>query len=233
MQEKVTSSAEIAFGSTDWNGPYSQWKITKKTAGGNFNLTNYEPAKTTKLGSNTEVKLTFSKAVNLATSNTIDVYINKVLSNNTCSWSLGASKQLKVKHKTGWPAGSLVTILIKPATKSASGASFSGRKEFEFIVDTPKDFGFIRKEISSIATRNNGTHNIPLKVALPTDRTNKVPVHIWVHGGGWSGGTAAASVASQSPHSEYLAKELGIATLEIAYRCLGSNGTFTMAMEDI
>jgi len=230
----VTSNAEIAFGNTAWDGPYVQWKITKKSTGETFSLNNFTPTNTTKLGSNAEVKLNFNKAVNLGTANTIDVYIDKVLSNNKCTWSLGSSKELKVKHNAGWPAGSLVTILIKPTTKSASEASFnSGRKEYEFIVDTSKDFGFKRETISSIATRNNGTHNIPLKVAFPTNRSNKVPVHIWVHGGGWNGGTLAASVASQSPHSKYLAEELGIATLEIAYRCLGSNGTFTMAMEDV
>jgi len=222
----VTSNAEIAFGSTSWDGPYVQWKITKRSTGGIFSLNNFTPSNTIKLASNAEVKLNFSKAINLGTSNTIDVYINKVLSNNKCLWSLGSSNQLKVKHNTSWPAGSLITIKVKSTTKSASGASInSSRKEYEFIVDTPKDFGFKRESVTSIATRNNGAHNIPLKVVLPTNRSNKVPVHIWVHGGGWSGGTPAASVASQSPHSKYLAEELGIATLEIAYRCLGSNGT--------
>ena len=54
-----------------------------------------------------------------------------------------------------------------------------------------------------------------------------------MHGGGWSGGTVATSNASYSPHGEYLAENLGIATLGISYRCRGSNGNFTLAMEDI
>ncbi|MEP1890950.1 MAG: MBG domain-containing protein, partial [Cyclobacteriaceae bacterium] len=58
-------------------------------------------------------------------------------------------------------------------------------------------------------------------------------VHIWVHGGGWSGGTLAASSASYSPHDVYLADNLGVATLGISYRCKGSNGSFTLAMEDV
>jgi acetyl esterase/lipase len=199
-----------------------------------FNVTDRAPLESTKVGTTDSLTLTFNKDIALSTSSEIDVYINKVQANETCTWKVSSPNTLSVHPNADWPQGSLLSLIIKPTATSANEISFNGTvSEFEYIVDTENDFGFERIEIPSLLTRNNGAHNIPLKVALPTDRSHSVPVQFWVHGGGWSGGTATDSWAFHGPHSEYLAEELGIATLEIAYRCLGSGGTFDQAMEDI
>lgn len=230
----VLGNDDVAFGNTAWDANWSQWKITNTLTITDFSLTSYTPTNTTKLGVNEEIKLVFNDTVNLDASNDIDVYINKILSNDTSSWSLASSNELSVSHNSRWTEGDLITIQIKPTIQSAAGITYNSNSyEYEFIVDTQENFGLQRMSIPTLVTRNNGAHNIPLDVALPANRTNKVPVHIWVHGGGWSGGTLAASSTARSPHSEYLAEELGIATLEIAYRTLGSAGTFALAMEDL
>ncbi|WP_019028937.1 alpha/beta hydrolase fold domain-containing protein [Colwellia piezophila] len=198
-----------------------------------FSVTQFTPLATTALASNGALTFTFSEDVALSSTANIDIYINKVLDNTAGSWSQANTNSLTLSPSTDWPQGALVGVDIG-FVLTTTGLEFNGEQaEYEFIVDTDADFGFERIEISTLITRDNGAHNIPLKVALPTNRENKVPVHFWVHGGGWNGGTAADSWAYASPHSEYLAKELGIATLEIAYRNVGSNGSFTLAMEDI
>ncbi|MEP1489829.1 MAG: alpha/beta hydrolase fold domain-containing protein [Algibacter sp.] len=232
----VNSNSEISFGNIAWGAAFSQWKITDRNIVTNFKVDSHSPNanNATQLGINESITLTFNDDVNLQETSNIDVYINKILANNTISWSSSSSTVLSVNHNSSWTAGDLITIRIDPSIESEAGITYnSDTVEYEFIVDTPEDFGLERIRIEPLVTRNNGAHSIPLQVALPTDRSNKVPVHIWVHGGGWSGGTTTESSTSVSPHSDYLAEELGIATLEIAYRTIGSNGTFTLALEDI
>ena len=133
------------------------------------------------------------------------------------------------------PPLSLVKVSYEKGLYSATGqaANTTARSEYNFITRPKNLYGFDEIEIDSIATVENGKHNLPLLLTLPNNRKNKVPVHIWVHGGAWSGGTPAESVANVGPFSKYLADKLGIATLGIAYRTKGSNGTFSKAMEDI
>lgn len=232
----VNGSSEISFGNIAWNGVFTQWKITDRNIVTNFGLQSHSPnaSNSAQLGTNENIVLSFNDDINIQETSNIDVFINKNIANNNVSWSSPSSTQLAVSHNSEWSPGDLITILINPSLESESGISYvSNNVEYEFIVDTPESFGLERIRIEPLVTRNNGTHDIPLQVALPTDRSSKVPVHIWVHGGGWSGGTTAASSTASSPHSNYLAEELGIATLEIAYRTIGSNGTFELALEDI
>ncbi len=199
-----------------------------------FNVTSRTPVNSTQIATTESICLIFNKEVSLETSNGIDVFINKEPSNETFTWSVNSGNTLSLHPNETWIPGSLISLMIKPSAISVDGFAFNGTtSEFKYIVDTENNFGFERIEIPTLVTRNNGTHNIPLKVALPTDRNNPVPVQFWVHGGGWSGGTESDSWSFHGPHSEYLAEELGIATIEIAYRCMGSSGTFAQAMEDI
>ena len=200
---------------------------------GEFSMLKFTPASSTELGEEEAISFTFTQKIKTPDTKTPDVYINKKLANDKCSWST-ASSTLTLTPNSKWPKGSLVTVKIDPTIESAGGNPFSGtRNEYEFIVDTEEDFGVETITIPTIATRNNGTHNIPLQLVLPEKRENKVPVHFWIHGGGWSGGTTTESKIGASPHGEYLAKKLSVATLNVAYRCMGSSGTFTQAMEDI
>lgn len=199
-----------------------------------FNVIEFTPIETTKLATKSSLNFTFSEEITKAASSNIAVYINKVLVQDAYSWMLNSSTTLSLKPSTEWPQGSLISVIIGSDFISVNSHPYNGNIfEFEFIVDTEANFGVERIQIPTLVTRNNGVHNIPLHVALPKDRSQKVPVQFWVHGGGWNGGNATNSYTWDGPHSEYLAEELGIATLEIGYRCKGSDGTFAQAMEDI
>ncbi|WP_439183408.1 alpha/beta hydrolase fold domain-containing protein [Carboxylicivirga taeanensis] len=199
-----------------------------------FEVSEFTPVASTELSSSGSISLTFSKELKQPIINYPDVYINKVLANDICLWTTTSSTTLNLKPNSSWTKGDLVSVVVNPLLESADGSLYEGvRAEYEFIVETENDFGIEHVEIPTIATRNDGTHNIPLKLVLPLRRNGKVPVHFWVHGGGWNGGTLSNSYASNSPHAEYLAANLGIANIGIAYRCKGSNGDFTQAMEDI
>jgi acetyl esterase/lipase len=59
------------------------------------------------------------------------------------------------------------------------------------------------------------------------------PVMFWVHGGAWRGGTLEHSEVHPGNQAAYLADHLGVAVASVAYRCKGSMGTFTQALEDV
>lgn len=180
------------------------------------------------------VQLVFSDAVGTVTTYPT-VEVNKGATTVTGQWSQPTANTLSFKPNTIWPEGALVKLSVQPQLTSATGAliSLAARTDYNFLMNSSPDYGVERQTIASIGTVNNGTHNLPLKLTLPRTRTAPVPVYIWVHGGGWSGGTLTESSAAWGPHANYLARKSGVATLGIAYRCLGSNGTFTQAMEDI
>jgi acetyl esterase/lipase len=132
-----------------------------------------------------------------------------------------------------WPKGALVVVKVSRSLKSKQGTPYSSHRHvFSFIVDNGVDRGVKEALIPTIKKTNNGVHNIPLQLVLPK-RSGPFPVVFWVHGGGWSGGTATESVASAGPFAEYFAKHLGVATAGVAYRCKGSKGSFSLAMEDV
>jgi acetyl esterase/lipase len=59
------------------------------------------------------------------------------------------------------------------------------------------------------------------------------PVMFWVHGGAWRGGTPEKSEVPPGNQAVYLANHLGVAVVSVAYRCKGSAGNFTQALEDV
>ncbi|MDO7172357.1 alpha/beta hydrolase fold domain-containing protein [Mariniflexile sp. AS56] len=202
-----------------------------------FSVADVLPANRTGLPATSDIVINFSQNVD-ATSVLPKIYVDKSDVEATGTWSLSPSNTLTFSPDQNWPANVLVSLQIQEGLKSTDGIAIDLSKgsKYNFIVETDEDYGVSENIVlTSIATVDfpQEGHTLGMKLNLPTNRTHKMPVHIWVHGGGWSGGTAAASAGAYSPHGEYLAENLGIATLGIAYRCSGSSGTFTLAMEDV
>jgi acetyl esterase/lipase len=87
--------------------------------------------------------------------------------------------------------------------------------------------------IDTIATKAGG-YDIPIKIMLPEKSGEKFPVHFYVHGGGWNGGTATEVPEAGLPNdAKYLSDRLGIIYVGLAYRCKGNKGTFQLAIEDL
>ena len=90
-----------------------------------------------------------------------------------------------------------------------------------------------QKTINAIATKAGG-YDIPIRIKLPKNTTGKNPVYFFVHGGGWNGGTpTTVPPARLSTDANYLADQLGIIYVGLAYRCKGNNATFTDAIQDL
>ena len=92
---------------------------------------------------------------------------------------------------------------------------------------------FAAKVIDAIATKAGG-YDIPIKIMLPDNATEKSPVFFFVHGGGWNGGTETAVPKASVPNdASYLCDRMGIIYVGLAYRCKGNKGTFALAIEDL
>jgi len=92
---------------------------------------------------------------------------------------------------------------------------------------------FAAKVIDAVATTAGG-YEIPIKIMLPENATQKSPVFFFVHGGGWNGGTETAVPNASLPNdASYLCDRLGIIYVGLAYRCKGNTGTFALAIEDL
>ena len=90
-----------------------------------------------------------------------------------------------------------------------------------------------QKTIDTIATKVDG-FDIPIRIKLPKNTTGKNPVYFFVHGGGWNGGTATSvPPARLSTDANYLANQLGVIYVGLAYRCKGNNATFADAIQDL
>ncbi|MEP5341599.1 MAG: alpha/beta hydrolase fold domain-containing protein [Algibacter sp.] len=169
------------------------------------------------------------------------IFVNKSDIEAAGEWSLSSPNALTFTPTENWPYNALVTFEMQEGLKSTEGIfiGLSARNSYNFIVESEKVFEYINYELDEpIATVDFPIvgHKLPLKITTPVinaNTTGKFPVHIWVHGGGWSGGSQETSNASYSPHGDYLAENLGIVTLGIAYRCSGSSGTFSLAREDV
>jgi acetyl esterase/lipase len=90
-----------------------------------------------------------------------------------------------------------------------------------------------QKTIDTIATKA-GNYDIPIKIQLPKKSIEKSPIYFFVHGGGWNGGTQnEVPPATLSGDVNFLANELGIIYVGLAYRCKGNNATFADAINDL
>ncbi|WP_430931167.1 alpha/beta hydrolase fold domain-containing protein [Saccharicrinis sp. 156] len=200
-----------------------------------FTMDEVLPAERTNLVASADIILSMSQNID-ATSSYPKVFINKSETVANGSWTIVDNKMTYSRNED-WPKGALVTVKIDEGLISTDGVplDIASRSEYNFMVETEYNYGVETVVIDPMATVDfpQEGHKLPLYLVLPEQRDDKIPIHIWVHGGGWSGGTSSASAASYSPHGTYLAKNLGMATLGISYRCKGSSGNFTLAMEDI
>lgn len=72
------------------------------------------------------------------------------------------------------------------------------------------------------------TYNLDLEVDIPLDGKGPYPFIIYVHGGGWTGGSTGAFLKQ----SKYLASK-GIAGVRITYSLIANGGTFNLGMQEM
>jgi len=205
-----------------------------------FSIVEVLPEDRTGLAVTSNITINFTQNVDSG-SEYPKIFINKNDVEAAGEWSILSPNALTFTPTENWPYNALVSLEIEEGLKSTEGIfiGLAGRNKYNFIVESEKVFEYINYELDEpIATVDFPIvgHKLPLKITTPVinaNTTEKFPVHIWVHGGGWSGGSQETSNASYSPHGDYLAENLGIVTLGIAYRCSGSSGTFTLAREDV
>ena len=204
-----------------------------------FSVTDVLPVIRTGLTKTSDIVISFSQNVD-SNSDYPKIFVNKSNTEATGTWNLSLANTLTFTPAENWPANALVSLQIQEGLRSTENVAIGLAKgaSYNFIVEAEVVFDYEDIEFTEIATVDFPIvgHKLPLKLTTPIineNTTEKFPVHIWVHGGGWSGGTQETSLAAYSPHKDYLAENLGIATLSISYRCSGSNGTFSLAMEDV
>jgi acetyl esterase/lipase len=149
-------------------------------------------------------------------------------------WSLSNDpKTIIFRPSKKFKPGMFVSVTIPETFRSLQGSVFMGGKDvISFIIDNGINNGQRVIKIDTLKIVDN--NRIPLVISIP-DNSEKNPVIIFVHGGGWTGGTANLSPASLSAGhtASYLVDKLGEAVVGVGYRCFGSNGSFAKAKADI
>lgn len=205
-----------------------------------FSVTDVLPNDRTSLPNSEGITINLSQGIDI-NSTLPKIFINKSDVEAIGEWNLSSPNSITFTPNENWPYNALITLELQEGLKSTDGifVGLASTNRYNFIVESEKVFEYINYELDEpIATVDFPIvgHKLPLKITTPVideNTTEKFPVHIWVHGGGWSGGTQETSFASNSPHGNYLAENLGIVTLGIAYRCAGSSGNFSLAREDV
>ena len=190
------------------------------------------------------LEISFNQELNTATEFPI-VYKNSLHENPIAgTWELmNDTTRIKFTPLTPFEKGSLVVVDLLNAVTAAGGDLYENTKEryVSYIVETEQNFDIESFLIPSIKITEQSPgipHNIPLEISIPKHLDSEkslapTPVVFWVHGGAWSGGTLEESFPSQGTFSSYLVKNIGVAVVGVAYRCKGSLGDFTEAMEDL
>jgi acetyl esterase/lipase len=200
-----------------------------------FEIAQVTPVNRTELLIADPISIVFSNEMEQPVYDYPSITLNKSTLPVVGNWSVTAPNTISFTSDQDWPYGALVKVVINPLLKSIDDVNISiaARSVYNFIVETEDNYVVEEVIIPTVTTRNEGTHNIPGELVIPLGVDKKVPLHFWIHGGGWSGGTLTESFSSKSPHADYLAKHLGVATMGVAYRTKGSEGNFTQAMIDI
>lgn len=137
------------------------------------------------------------------------------------------------KPSKSFGPGIFVSITLPSKFKSSTGNSFENGKDIlSFITETRTSYWHTNIRIDTLKIVNHNV--IPLILSIPKNSARH-PVLIFVHGGGWSGGTLSQSFAELPTGyaSAYLTDRLGVAVVGVAYRCKGSKGNFTDAKQDV
>ena len=170
---------------------------------GEFTVTNVLPANRTSISKTADISIAFSENVD-STSEYPKVFINKSNTEVVGTWSLTTPKTLTFSPTENWPANAFVSLQIQGGLKSTDGIAIdvTTGNTYNFIVAADNVYAFnsylLDEPIATVDFPITG-HTLPLTVTTPiidANTTEKFPVHIWVHGGGWSGGTPETSFAS-------------------------------------
>ncbi|WP_010136357.1 alpha/beta hydrolase [Ochrovirga pacifica] len=110
---------------------------------------------------------------------------------------------------------------------------YSGKYTFVLLLFCLSLNTYAFKIVEAIALEVDG-YKIPIKIYLPENTSDKHPIHFYIHGGGWNGGTKTeVPPATISGDANYLCDRLGIIYVGLAYRCKGNDGTFKKAISDL
>ena len=190
------------------------------------------------------IEIAFNQELNSATEFPL-VYKNSLNENPIDgTWELmDDAAKIKFTPFTPFEKGALVVVDLLNTVTASGGDLYENTKEryVSYIVETAQNFDIENFLITSIKVTEQSPgipHNIPLEISIPKslDSENSLaptPVVFWVHGGAWSGGTLEESFPAKGNFSSYLVKHVGVAVIGVAYRCKGSLGSFTEAMDDI
>jgi len=190
------------------------------------------------------LEISFNQTVSSTTEFPV-VYKNSLNENSIAgTWELLADKtKIKFTPLETFEKGALVVVDLLNAVTATEGTVYENIKEryVSYIVETEQNFDIESYLIPSIKITEQSPgipHNIPLEISIPKslDSENSLaptPVIFWVHGGAWTGGTLTESMPAKGNFHSYLVKNVGVAVIGVAYRCKGSLGNFTEAMEDI
>ena len=172
-----------------------------------------------------------------------NVYKNSLNENPVAgTWEISEANKIRFLPTEQFQKGSLIVVDLFEAVTSAEGELFENTKEryFSNIIETSENYDsiFLDPTIKTVQQQDGTDHEIPLEISIPKSKDTSIsleptPVVFWVHGGAWTGGTVEKSYAQQGTFSSYLVKNVGVAVVGVAYRCKGSNGNFTKAMEDV
>lgn len=156
------------------------------------------------------------------------------------TWS-AAGQSVRFTPAENLPADTLITVAVGTGVKTADGSeSIESVYYHPFITQQSYEYTVEQINIADIGPVENGVdandeviwHTLPMNVWVP-DTEEACPVMFFVHGGGWTGGTATASVLQMPTGYNYLPRFGGIAVVSVAYRCRGSNGTFDLGLSDV
>lgn len=190
------------------------------------------------------LEISFNQVLNSATEFPI-VYKNSLNENPIDgTWEvMNDASKIKFTPLDSFEKGALIVVDLLNVVTSNEGDVYENAKEryVSYIVETEQNFDIESYVIPSIKTTEQSPgipHTIPLEISIPKslDSENTLaptPVIFWIHGGAWSGGTLEESFPAKGSFHSYLVKNVGVAVIGVAYRCKGSLGNFTEAMEDI
>ena len=100
--------------------------------------------------------------------------------------------------------------------------------KYKYIADKIQPEDYTGCKTSSFVYKDYGTYQLKMEVDIPAKTKGPFPFIIYVHGGGWAGGSLNGFVNQ----SKYLASR-GIAGVRISYTLKKQNGHFEQGMQEL
>ncbi|MEZ4362985.1 MAG: alpha/beta hydrolase fold domain-containing protein [Kofleriaceae bacterium] len=142
-------------------------------------------------------------------------------------WVASGEARLRFIPDAPWAPGQLHQLRVDAALRSRWGDPLGATGFRSLLADDGVALGAETVSIANV--RSIAEPKLPMVIVRPAQRTGRVPAVLFVHGGGWSGATAAAPM----PGAAHLASHGGFASVGLGYRTLGSQGTFALALQDL